>query len=350
MTNMGVVLLLFLLKAALATPSLYVVTLSRSLLVLPVCGETVFYDHDLDSTLGIYEEKREPELHYKKVGEPDSSGNYRFLYTDSRHPQTWILGKGRTFSTAAAAIAADNKNKFQAAAYYKNKLQAVYRAPAKTGRQALTQWSEVHDFSREGEEWSGVGGPNLEWLGECQKSVPSLRVAGVETNLTAEEVKKQIEGEDAFVTEEYIICKTPRDIMFQSRHFRYDNDWLILDRNGCILCNKIEDCDNGFDERDCPPFVYPSFELPVICCLVVLLLGILLHLGWKAVTKTAEDEAREMENIGATGRQLEEAVDAIVQAVIEDQPFPEDSFKILHNHCGGIDFLIGDRYGKSIYL
>ena len=262
---------------------------------------------------GVYEERREPELHYKKLGEADSDGDYRFLYTDSRRPQTWIIGKGKTLSTA----------------------KADYRAPARAGRPALTQWSEVYDDGRELREG---------------KPKPSLRVAGVETNLTAEEVKKQIEGEDAFVTEEYIICKTPRDIMFQSRHFSYDNDWLILDRNGCILCNKIEDCDNGFDERDCPPFVYPSFELPVICCLVVLLLGILLHLGWKAVTKTAEDEAREMENIGATGRQLEEAVDAIVQAVIEDQPFPEDSFKILHNHCGGIDFLIGDRYGKSIYL
>ena len=127
---------------------------------------------------------------------------------------------------------------------------------------------------------------------------------------------------------------------------RRTSSWVIID--DCKRCNKIYDCASGIDELGC--LLLPSLELPVYCCLVVLVLGVLLHLGWKAVTKTAEDEARELENIGATGRQLEEAVDAIVQAVIEDQPFPEDSFKILHNHCGGIDFLIGDRYGKSIYL
>ena len=49
MTNKSVVLLLFLVKAALATPSIYVVTGTGGGL----------YD-------GVYEEKREPELHYKK--------------------------------------------------------------------------------------------------------------------------------------------------------------------------------------------------------------------------------------------------------------------------------------------
>ena len=115
----------------------------------------------------------------------------------------------------------------------------------------------------------------------------------------------------------------------------------------CERCNKIKQCESGFDERGCPAYVSPSFELPVYCCIVILILGVLFHLGWNAVTKTVEDEAREMETVEAAGRQLEEAVDQIVQAAIEDRPFPEATYKIVHDHCGGIDLLIGTRYGKS---
>ena len=79
----SLVLLLFLVKAALATPFLYVV------------NGTGWFD-------GVYEEKMEPELHYKRLGEADYDGNYKFLYTDSRRPQTWILGFGKTLSTARA--------------------------------------------------------------------------------------------------------------------------------------------------------------------------------------------------------------------------------------------------------
>ena len=81
---MTVVLLLFLIKAAFATPSIYVVS-----------GDAYLYT-------GVYEEKREPELHYKKLGEADYEGDYFFLYTDSRRPLTWIIGYGETFSTVQA--------------------------------------------------------------------------------------------------------------------------------------------------------------------------------------------------------------------------------------------------------
>ena len=124
--------------------------------------------------------------------------------------------------------------------------------------------------------------------------------------------------------------------------------WLIVDN--CKRCNKINDCATSVDELNCPAYVSPSFEMPVICCLVILILGVLLHLGWKAVTKTAVDEARNMERIGAAGRQLEEAVDLIIHGTIEGQPFPEASYEIVHNHCGGIDLLIGARHGKSAYV
>ena len=59
MTKRNVVLLLFLMKAALATWPLYLVT-------------GIGYD-------GVYEEKREPKLHYKKVGEADTYGYYFYL-------------------------------------------------------------------------------------------------------------------------------------------------------------------------------------------------------------------------------------------------------------------------------
>ena len=279
-----VILLLFLMKAALAAPSVYIVT------------GIGWGEHD-----GVYEEKREPELHYKQLGEADKYGNYYFLYTDSRFPKTWILGRGIDLAT----------------------VYAHYRAPAKDGRPMVTQWRYVHDWSREGKE---QGDPK-----------PSLRVVGVETNSTGEEVEKQLLGGEDIVKEEYIICGTPRG----------EVDILT----SCEICNKIKDCATGIDEPDdCPVYVSPSFELPVYCCLVVLVIGVLLHLGWKALKKEVEDGAMEMEMIVAAGRQLEEAVDKIVEAAVKDLPFPiQASYEIVHNHCGGVELLIGDRCGKTKY-
>ena len=75
---------------------------------------------------GGYVENREPELHYKRVAEADYWR--RFLYTDSRRPNTWILGWGKTLSTA----------------------QAQYRAPAVDGRPPDTGWSYVLEQGGEG--------------------------------------------------------------------------------------------------------------------------------------------------------------------------------------------------------
>ena len=33
---------------------------------------------------GVYEEKREPELHYNKLGGADNYGNYEFLYKNDK--------------------------------------------------------------------------------------------------------------------------------------------------------------------------------------------------------------------------------------------------------------------------
>ena len=65
------------------------------------------------------------------------------------------------------------------------------------------------------------------------------------------------------------------------------------------------------------PCVHISiFELPLYCCLVVFVLGVVLHLGWRVVTRAAEEEARESEVLEVVGRQVEEAVDLIVQAAV----------------------------------
>ena len=70
----------------------------------------------------VYEERREPELHFQRLSEADQFGKYRFLYTDSRRPNTWILGAGVNVTTA----------------------RAEFRAPAVDGRPPITGWSELN--------------------------------------------------------------------------------------------------------------------------------------------------------------------------------------------------------------
>ena len=105
------VLLLFLGSATTVVPSLHVVTGPSS------------------SFNGVYQERREPQLHFKRLGEAAWCGDI-FLYTDNRRPNTWILGQGWNVTTARAS----------------------YRAPAVDGRPPITGWSYVDDESREGKE------------------------------------------------------------------------------------------------------------------------------------------------------------------------------------------------------
>ena len=84
------------------------------------------------------------------------------------------------------------------------------------------------------------------------------------------------------------------------------------------------------------------------CCdQVAVCIGILLVLVHTNVTRAAEEEAKEKEVLHAVGREMENAVDLIVQAAIEDLPFPEESYEVLHNQPGGVDLIIGTRCGKS---
>ena len=62
------------------------------------------------------------------------------------------------------------------------------------------------------------------------------------------------------------------------------------------------------------------------------------------MTRSARDEAGEIETVGVIGRQLEEAVEKIIQAAIEDLPFPEASYEIAYDRCGGLDLLIGAAF------
>ena len=68
------------------------------------------------------------------------------------------------------------------------------------------------------------------------------------------------------------------------------------------------------------------------------------------MTRAVEEEAEELEVLGVVGRQVEEAVDTIVQAAVQDLPFPEESYQILHDHPGGVDLIIGTRRGKVVTI
>ena len=99
------VLIILLVKTGQGTPSFYVIREQ---------GQSDEYGRN-----GIYEEKKEPELFFQKLGEANSAGAYQFLYRDSRRPNSWIHGEGANLISAVA----------------------LHRAPAVEGRPSVTNWS-----------------------------------------------------------------------------------------------------------------------------------------------------------------------------------------------------------------
>ena len=87
---------------------------------------------------GLYEERRQPVLHYKKMGKPDQNGKLWFLYTDKSFPPTWIIGQGN--------------NVLSAKAYFRSTLKAE-EAP-------VSDWLHVADGSQMGEE-EGYASPGV---------------------------------------------------------------------------------------------------------------------------------------------------------------------------------------------
>ena len=196
-TSVGVFLLIFLTSTTLveSSPSVYLV-------------ESLSY-----SWQGIYKEISDPELHYKRIGEPDSSGDYSFLYREPDHNNTWTFGDGKDLST----------------------VDPIFRAPAIAGKPTSTQWKHL----REGNTWD-------------------FKVVEVK-NIGAEELKKKLK--EGYVTEEgTIFCWRTRSKAVQ-----------IIPKDDCRICNINRDCDSGQDEANCPAYVAPSFEIPIYCTLVVLL-------------------------------------------------------------------------------
>ena len=159
----------------------------------------------------------------------------------------------------------------------------------------------------------------------------TIRINAKSVNITREEWN---DG-GAFVEESnQLLCRSAND----------NSQWLIMDSSNCDRCNKIEDCATGIDEQvGCSAFTFPSFAYPIHCCLVVLALGVLLHLGWSAVTRADKEEVNDMNVLEAIGCNIEEALDSVVQAAVQGSPFPETSYEILHSGSGGIDLLIGIR-------
>ena len=114
LTYVGVFLLIFLVSTALvaASPSVYFVEDIRY--------ESADPGSDIQLILfgGIYEEKSDPRLHYKKIGVPYRWFGHCFLYRDPNHWNIWTLGLGN-FST----------------------VQPKLRAPAR--KPPFTQWKDV---------------------------------------------------------------------------------------------------------------------------------------------------------------------------------------------------------------
>ena len=62
------------------------------------------------------------------------------------------------------------------------------------------------------------------------------------------------------------------------------------------------------------------------------------------MTKAAEDEIRASEENFAIQCQLEEAVDLIVPAVIEQRSIPELAYTLVHDTPGGMELLVGASF------
>ena len=87
---------------------------------------------------GLYEERRQPVLHYKKMGKPDQNGKLWFLYTDKSFPPMWMIGQGN--------------NVLSAKAYFRSTLKAE-DAP-------VSDWLHVADGSQMGER-EGYASPGV---------------------------------------------------------------------------------------------------------------------------------------------------------------------------------------------
>ena len=107
-------------------------------------------------------------------------------------------------------------------------------------------------------------------------TILTLRLNSKTFKITREEHETGLARRD---DQDTIVCRKWRDV-----------EWLILDKDSCEYCNLVPNCDfeidgKAFDEYGCPVYTSPSFEYPIYCSLVVLILGVLLHLGWNAVTR-----------------------------------------------------------------
>ena len=69
---------------------------------------------------------------------------------------------------------------------------------------------------------------------------------------------------------------------------------------------------------------------------------------WKPGTKAAEEEIRSRDDSLTIVRQLEEAVDSIVQAAIEHRSIPESAYAVVHDTPGGIELLVGASFLFSL--
>ena len=72
---------------------LSIFTVSKSSVYVVTGGSRGNYD-------GVYEQRRGPMVHFKKIGKPDHNGKAWFLYPDNTVPPTWMIGQGNNVLSA----------------------------------------------------------------------------------------------------------------------------------------------------------------------------------------------------------------------------------------------------------
>ena len=108
---------------------LSIFTVSKSSVYVVTGGSRGNYD-------GVYEQRRRPIAHFKKIGKPDHNGKAWFLYPDNTVPPTWMIGQGNNVLSA----------------------KAFFRSSERSEVAPVSSWLHVDDGGQRGQDWEdGMG-------------------------------------------------------------------------------------------------------------------------------------------------------------------------------------------------
>ena len=108
---------------------LSIFTVSKSSVYVVTGGSRGNYD-------GVYEQRRRPIVHFKKIGKPDHNGKAWFLYPDNTVPPTWMIGQGNNVLSA----------------------KAFFRSSERSEVAPVSSWLHVDNGGQRGQDWEdGMG-------------------------------------------------------------------------------------------------------------------------------------------------------------------------------------------------